>query len=135
MRSCRKLPFFDHLVEILVGGSNNSDVHIAWLEVSDALNFSVLQNPEELHLKIRGHFANFVEKQGSPVGGLKFSNFLRDGPSKRSFSVTKELGLEEVLRDSATVDRNKGALGAVGEAVQLGPPFLFRFPSRRESTW
>jgi hypothetical protein len=64
-------PFFDLFLEVCVGGRDDSDVGPDGPAASDPLEFLFLKNPEEPPLKMQRDLRDFVEKEGSPIGGFK----------------------------------------------------------------
>jgi len=67
---------------------------------------------------IRGHVANFVEKQGAALCLFETSATCRCSTGKRTTFVTKQLGLEQILGDGRGVDCNEWLFCTRAMAVQ-----------------
>jgi len=89
-----------------------------------------LEYPQELCLKIRPERADLVKEDGATLGQLEFSELSRLRPSKRSFLVAEELGIDQGVGERRDVegderlsrpgaDRRKAKIGAgAGLAVR-----------------
>ena len=53
-----------------MGGGNETDVHLFRLRRADRPHYTFLQHTQQFDLQRQGHVADFIEKQGAPVGGL-----------------------------------------------------------------
>ena len=76
---------------------------------------------------MQGHrkLADLVEKYRTVVGSFEEAFFIADGTRKRTAYVTKEFTFEQVLRNRAAVDRDKGFVRAVTLVVDRpGDKFL-----------
>ncbi len=65
-----KALFGDCGAEIVIGGRNDADVHLARRERTHALHFLVLQHSQKFGLGGERHIADFVEEQRAPIGVL-----------------------------------------------------------------
>jgi hypothetical protein len=55
-----KLACADLLLEVAIGGSYDANVHFSRAVIADAFKLRVLQNTQQLGLKVEGDFAYFV---------------------------------------------------------------------------
>ncbi len=83
----------------------------------DALEGALLQDTQELDLKIGGQIPDLVEKQASSVGELEPALLDRGRPGEGPLLVAKELALQERLRKGGAVDLDERAVGARGVVV------------------
>src|SRR5262245_63364473 len=67
----------------------------------------LLKKTQELDLQRRSQLAHFVEKQSSSSRCLKTALPLHMRAGKGSFLMAEQLALQQVLRNSATVDGDK----------------------------
>src|SRR5262245_64408692 len=92
--------------QILIRGGYDPDVRLQFLQSTHPPKASLLENAQELHLHDCAHLADFIEKDGAPICNFEQSLLVRvcagEGPSH----VTEELGFEQRLGQSATIDRN-----------------------------
>src|ERR1700728_2470941 len=62
------------LFQVSVRRHHNAYIYSERLVTTDSLHFTFFQNAQKLGLHGDGHVANFVKKQRSAMGLLKFSN-------------------------------------------------------------
>jgi hypothetical protein len=67
------------LLQVLVGCSNDANVHALWAVAAEALEFLFLKNAQELGLKLEGQIADFIKEERATVGELEAADFLVDG--------------------------------------------------------
>ena len=70
-------------------------------------NLVLLQDAQQLYLQAHRHVADFVEQQGAAIGGLEQAFVIARGAGERTFHVTKQFRLEQVLGHGAAIDRDK----------------------------
>ena len=98
----------DHLLQVAVGAADQTDIYFFGRKAADTLDFIILQDTEQLCLKRKGHFADFVQKQGSGVSQLKFSHFsFLQGSGKGTFFIAEKLGFHQFFGDRSAVDFDK----------------------------
>ena len=110
----------DRLFEVAVGRRDQADVDPEGLHPAHALEFGLLDRPQELHLGLLGDLADLVEEEGAAVGELEASRPRGDRPGEGAALVTEELALDEPAGDRGAVDPDKGLVGA-GRAEVEGP--------------
>ncbi len=77
----------------------------------------LLQHAQQLHLQVDRHLGDLVEEQGA-AGGLANQALARaHGARVRALGMAEELGLQQVVRNRAAVDRHERALGAAAAVV------------------
>ncbi len=115
----------DFGMNILVGGRNNLDIQINRLVASDPLKLFLLKYTEQLHLHSGRYVANFVQKDGAPLGIFKFTDLGAGCTSKCSLFVTEQLGFQQGFGQRTTIYADKRSVfsGAV-EMDSFGDQFL-----------
>ena len=110
--------------QIAVGGRNHAHIDLHPLITAHRTNLFFLQHPQQLGLQLHGQFADFVEEDGAPVGGLEQSllRFQRSG--KSSLFVTKKLALDQRGHQRSAVDGDKRTI-AKGPAEMHCPGHQF----------
>ena len=93
--------------EVGVGGGDDADVHLDRLVVADALELALLQHAQQLHLQRHAHRAHFVEEERAAMRLFEPALPRADGAGERAAHVAEDLGLEQVLRDRAAVERDE----------------------------
>jgi hypothetical protein len=102
-----KEAFFYEGQKILVRRGKNPNVDPSSASGSHHVNLFVLKDPQELDLHGGTGFTDLVEKNTSSVCGLKEPRPRFRGSSKGPFKVAKELALQKLLRDGATINRHE----------------------------
>jgi hypothetical protein len=72
---------------------------------------SVLEDAQELHLQLRAHLSDLVEKDGAAVGELEATDARGDRARERATFMTEHLALEQLFRDRAAVHRHESSRG------------------------
>ena len=103
------------------------DAHVGAdrLDGADRQELALLEDAQELRLRLDRHGADLVEEDRPPVGGLEESLLVRYGPGERAADVPEKVRLEEVGRQRTRVDGDERAGRARREAVErLGDELL-----------
>ena len=80
------------------------DIHLRGRRRADLFQLTLLYQPQQLHLKLARHLADFVEEEGPPVRQFDFADLVRHGAGERSLHVAEQLGFQQIARNSAAVD-------------------------------
>ncbi|MGB8958488.1 MAG: hypothetical protein WCC00_05705 [Candidatus Aminicenantales bacterium] len=109
-------PLLDLLPQVLVGRGDDPDVDLGDLARADLLDFTLLEDAQDLGLGPEAHVADLVEKDRAAVGLLELTRLLLRGPGEGPLLVAEELRFDELLRDGGAVDLDEGLAGpqAVG---------------------
>ena len=78
------------------------------LVASHPLERSVLEQPQHLGLRVRGHVAHFVEENRASIRLLEFSDALPVRACEGSLLVAEQLTLQERLRYAAQLIARNG---------------------------
>src|ERR1700733_1272577 len=74
----------------------------------------VLQDVQELGLKVRTHFGDFVEKDSALVGELEFAGLGANGTGECALFVAEEFGLQKLAGQRRAIDLDERLLAARG---------------------
>jgi hypothetical protein len=107
-------------LEVACGRGYHPDVNDTVSVVADAPNLAFLERAKQLHLKWWRELTDLVEEERAAVSFLKETDLLRRGTGEGALRVSKELALQQVLRNGATVDGDERLLGA--RAVGMDVP-------------
>ena len=118
----------DHLRRIAVGRGDEAEVHIELLLVAETAHLPLLQNAQQLRLKVDGHLGDLVEEQGAACGGLDQTAPVAVGPGEGPAAVAEQLRLDQLLRDGGAVDADEGARRRACSGCE-GPPRSIPCPS------
>src|SRR5438876_2551035 len=102
-------------LEVLVGGREDAHVDLERAVAADPLELALLQNAQDLGLRLRPHVADLVEEERPAVGDLELALARRDRPREGALLVTEELALDQLARERRAVhlDERLRAPGAV----------------------
>ena len=113
--------------QVAIGRHDDLALELAVLCLSQALELSVLQHPQQLDLRGRVQLSNLVEQQG-PVGstGLQPAHPGPRGPRERAAGMAEQFRLDHSPRESRDVDGpiqlfRSGGEPAVGGVERNGP--------------
>src|SRR5438552_3276368 len=107
-------------LQVLVGRSDQADVHPDRRVTADALHFLLLDRAQELRLGLERHVADLVEEERAAVRGLELALAPGDRAGERAPLVAEELALDELLAERRAVhldERLRAARAAVAERV------------------
>jgi hypothetical protein len=109
----------DTLGEVAVRGGNDPDVDAARPLVGpDALQLTLLEKAKQKRLHPEAHLAHFVEEERAAIRRLQLADLVAVRAGEAALDVSKELGLEERLRQTGAVDRDEGTAAAGRFRVQ-----------------
>src|SRR6266481_784339 len=93
----------DHLFEIAIRRSNQPDVDFSRHGAAQALEFTLLENPQELGLDLNWDVSHLIQEQSAFVGKFETADFLCNRSGKGSSVVAKEFAFQQIKRDSGAV--------------------------------
>ncbi len=112
-----KLPLVGQRRQILVGGAHQAHVDLEGLGTADALEFTVLDDPQQLLLHPGAGGGQLVEEQGAAVGPLEAALMALGGPGEGARLVAEQLGLQQALAQGGAVDGDKALIPAIREIM------------------
>ena len=83
-------PVLNHDLEISVSRRDDANIDVVTYFGTDLLNLTLLDQPEQLYLQLRRHFADFVQEERSSVGHFDLSLFVDDRAGERTFLVAED---------------------------------------------
>ena len=90
-----------------VRGRDDADVHLDRVTLSDPRDLVGLEHAQHLRLEIERHLGHLVQKERAAVGQAELAGHVAHRARERSLRVSKELTLQERLRNGRAVDRPK----------------------------
>ena len=115
-----KLAGLDGLLQVLVGGGQHAGVQFEGPCAADAVEFALLQDPQQLGLHGRRHLADLVQQHGAVFRNLKLALLGGNGAGERTFLVAEELALQQCVGNGGAVDGHERLVGA--RAVGMNGP-------------
>ena len=126
--------FGHRLLQIAVGGCQDTNVDGNAARASHRTNFLFLNGPQKFGLKVDRKFADFVEKYGSAFGDGQQSVFGLIGTGERSTDIAEQLAFNQRGDKRAAVDGNERLVAKRFRSNGWNaPPFLFPCRFHRES--
>jgi hypothetical protein len=127
------------LLGIAIGGGNQSHIHRDFRISTDPHDRAGFQDAQQLHLQIRGHFSEFVEKQSAARSALEVTPVLAGRARETALFMTEQLGPDQLRGNRATVDREITPIAAGTQfdgSLERSNPYRYRSrlgatPSRR----
>src|SRR5437660_2018587 len=108
-----------------MGRGNDPDIDVPGFLAADALEMTILKNPQQPHLRGQGQFSTLVQKQGAAVGPFKPTFALSDSPGKATTLVTKQFRVDELRGSRPAVDPQERSRGpARADVDRPGDDFL-----------
>src|SRR6202041_2646501 len=98
-----ELAVLDHVPQITVGGSDDTDIDSRRAGAAHWLELALLKHTEELGLKFQGHVTNFIEEQRATVGEGKAADVRIDGARESSAFMAEKLAFEKARRHGRAV--------------------------------
>ena len=71
IRSSRNVPVLDHLLEVAMGGANDSHVDMHGLVITESSDLTCLKHAEQLGLHRQRQFTDFIQEDGAAVGDFE----------------------------------------------------------------
>jgi len=120
-----KRPLADHCFQIAVCGTDDADIDLGDLWVSDAADLASFEDAEQFRLHGEGKFADFIEEDRSVVGHFEQSHPRRIGTGKGPAAMPEEFAFDEIFGERAAVHGEKRLVGAKALLVHgAGHEFL-----------
>src|SRR5436190_6564639 len=104
-------------LEIAIGRRHDTNIDSTGPIVADSLEFTFLENPQELCLKDEGYFADLVQEQRSAVGELEPTRAVLVRSGERATHMAEKLALEELLRNRRAVHLHERTVRAIAPGV------------------
>src|SRR5277367_1066372 len=95
-----------------MGSGDQADVDLVRTIAAEPFEFLFLQHAQQFRLKFQRDVADLIEEKRALVGEFKAPRLLRDGASKCSPFVAKQLTFEKPQRDGSAVQFDEGPFPA-----------------------
>ena len=112
--------FCHQLFQIPGSGGDNSDIAMQFLVRADSGERPFLQEAQEFDLDGQGEVSDFIEEQGSAIGGLGAADSACHGTGERTFFMTEDFGFQQIFGKGRAVESDKGAFVSIGESLNGG---------------
>ena len=127
-----ELAFVHHVPQVDVGRGDDPHVDLDRLDAAEAHELALLDDAQQLGLRLERDVADLVEEDRALVGELEQPLLRVDGAGERALDVAEQVRLEQVGRQVAGVDGDERAIRARGVLVQRrARPAPCRCRSRR----
>ena len=120
-----QMPIGDGLFGIFVGGGDHADVHGRFHFAAEAADFVVFQNAQQLGLRGRGHFADFIEQQRAAVGQFEAADAAFGSAGEGAFLVAENFALHQRFGNRRAIDGDEGTIGARRKHVNRARDHFF----------
>ncbi len=118
-------PVAHRLAQVHVGGGDDAHVHLNLLDAAQMHEAPVLQNAQDLGLRVHAHGGDFIEKERAAVGDFKEALLRGDRGGEGALDMAEERRFEQFGRHGAGVDGHEGLVAARRVGVNgLGDQFL-----------
>ncbi len=114
----------NHLLQIAVGGADQSDIHGYLSGATHSHDASALQGGEELCLKAIREVSDFVQKDGAAICQLKLAWLVHLGIRKCALHMTEQFALEKGFRNGSHVHRQHLLTAASRQPMNLVSQYL-----------
>src|SRR5579863_7493897 len=104
------------------------DINLVSVVAAQPLEFPLLQNAQQLCLKLERDVADFIQEERALVGQFKTSRFLRDRPGECSFFMAEKFTLQEPERNRCTIQLDDSAIAAGAQIVDRAGDQLLASP-------
>src|SRR5438477_6379149 len=107
----------DHPFQITMGRRDQPRVDLLCPRAPQALEFTLLQDTQELGLEFQGDVTDLVQKQRALVGQLHPADLLRDRAGEGTPLVPKQLTLEQTAGNGSAIQLHAWAIVARADVV------------------
>ena len=104
----------DHRRQVGVGGADHAHAHAALAVGAQTLELAGLQHAQQLHLAGQRQGADLVQEQRAAVGRLELAFARLVGAGVGAGIGAEQLGLDQLARQRAAVERDEGAMAHRG---------------------
>src|SRR6266404_6753106 len=107
----------DHLPQVLIGRRDDTNIDARGTGAAYSLELALLENTEQLGLKLHWHVSDFIQKQCAAVRQRKSADMRIDRSGKGSALVPEKLAFEKAGRHRRTVHFDEIPAAAWAELV------------------
>ena len=128
----------DHILQMTVGSSDNSHIHMDRFLAAYAVKFLLLQYPQKFDLHFLVHFANFIEEYRAVVSQFKLAQLALYRTREGAFFMTEQFRFQQSAGNRAAVHADKrppppftGIMNPLGDNFLAGAAFAANQHGRR----
>src|SRR5262245_54878455 len=114
-----------HVLEVPIGGCDQSYIDTMGLRAAEALKFLLLEHAQQFRLQRERNIADFVEEQRAAVRHLESADLLRDRTRECTFLMAEQLAFEQIERNRGAVHFHERTSAARAERVDRARDELF----------
>ena len=96
------------LLKIPVCGGNHAHADFEGLRATDPFELAFLQHAQQFRLQIQRQFTDLVEEDGSFVGQLEATHFLRERAGEGALLMTEQFAFDQAGWDGRAIDFDEG---------------------------
>src|SRR6185369_6297069 len=100
-----ELAVLDLFSQITVGGRDDPDIGLDGAGTPQPLEFTILDDPEQLALQLKRHLADFVEEYGAAIGQFESPDLASIRPGERAPLPSEEFAFHQSRRQCRAVNR------------------------------
>src|SRR5690242_9634320 len=112
-----EFPVPNHLLQVLVGRSNDPNIDSRGANATHGLELTLLEDTQELRLKFNRHVSNFVEEQSATVRQREPADMGIDSSREGPAFVSEEFAFEQAGRHRRAVHLHQISVSAGAELV------------------
>jgi len=120
-----KVAFLNCLEKVAVRSGDDAHIDFDGFISSDAFEFPLLENAEELGLEGKGDLTDLVEENGAAIGQFESAIPLVGRAGEGAFFVAEEFAFDERLGDGGAVDLDERLVGTLAVKENLVGNKLF----------
>ena len=92
-----KFPLLDQLLQVLVGRRDDAEIDLDGLIAAHAHNLALLQNTQQVGLRLQADVADLVEKNRAALGDFELALLAILRAGERAFLMPEEFALQQRL--------------------------------------
>jgi hypothetical protein len=120
-----ELALGDQLLQVTLATRDDPDVDRHHSRPTEALDGTILQHAEQLHLHRQRHVVNVIEEKRAAFRQFETARSIFDRPSEGAPLVTKQFRFDQGLREQSAAHRNEGSVFAAAGLMDEGGGHLF----------
>ena len=93
--------------QVAIGGGDDAHIHFHRFARANRFDFAFLNGAQELDLRGRRQFADFVEEKRAAGGLDEFAGVPLGGAGERALLVAEQNRLDQIFRHRAAIDRDE----------------------------
>jgi hypothetical protein len=114
----------DGILRINIRGRYDPHIQSNCFCSSKPLNGGFLEKAQDFHLQEQGQFTNLIQKDRSLVSLFKPADFSTRSPGEGPLLVAEQLTFQQIFRNRATVDYDKGFFSPLTQVVHRVFPVI-----------